>query len=54
MTADLEAVAVGPDVVGVVDHPGSEPQHLLLEGAERGETNHRIGLGGGRGGRDDM
>ncbi len=29
--ADLEPVAVRPDVVGVVDHPGRQPQHLALE-----------------------
>ena len=34
MAADFEAVAVGPDVVGVVDHPRRQPQHLALELAE--------------------
>ena len=29
--ADLEPVAVWPQVVGVVDHPGRQPQHLALE-----------------------
>ena len=37
MAADLEPVAVGPQMVGVVDHPGRQPQHLALERAEAGE-----------------
>ena len=48
MAADLEPVAVRPDMVGVVDHPAGEPQHLLLE---RGQTAAlRIGRGFGRAG----
>src|SRR5215471_18265681 len=31
MPADLEPVPVWPQVVGVVDHPGRQPQHLALE-----------------------
>ena len=37
MAADLEPVAVGPQMVGVVDHPGRQPQHLALERREAGE-----------------
>ncbi len=35
MPADLEAVAILAQVVGIVDHPGREPQHLLFEGAQQ-------------------
>ena len=31
MAADLEPVFVGPDMVGVVDHPRRQPQHFLLQ-----------------------
>ncbi len=34
MAADLEPVPARPDVVGVVDHPAGEPEHLLLERCE--------------------
>jgi hypothetical protein len=34
MTANLEPVAVLPQVIGVVDHPCGEPEHLALEVAE--------------------
>ena len=34
MTAHLQAVAAFADVVGVVDHPAREPQHLVLERGE--------------------
>jgi len=37
MTADLEAVAARAQMVGVVDHPGGEPQHLLFQRFETGE-----------------
>ena len=36
--ADLHAIAIGPHEVGMVDHPGAEPQHLLFEGAQRIQT----------------
>ena len=35
VAADLEPVAVGPEVIGVVDGPGAQPQHLALELAEQ-------------------
>ena len=38
MAADLEAVALRAHVVGVMDHPRREPQHLALQGAQRGES----------------
>lgn len=31
MATDLETVVTGSDMVGVVDHPGGEPQHLPLQ-----------------------
>ncbi len=34
MPADLHAVAIGPHEVGMMDHPGAEPQHLLLQRTE--------------------
>src|SRR5262245_1532202 len=37
MAADLQAVAILAQMIGVVDHPGGEPQHLLLEGVQEGE-----------------
>ena len=36
--ADLHAIAIGPHEVGVMDHPGAEPQHLLLQRTERCHT----------------
>src|SRR5262249_11285349 len=51
----LEPVAVGAEVVGVVDHPGGEPQHLALErlqdlqtvgASESGRAAARDGHGG--------
>ena len=38
MAADLQAVGIWPQMVGVVDHPGREPQHLALELAEELEV----------------
>ena len=38
MTADLQAVAFRPQVVGVMDHPHRQPQHLLFEGGQTGEA----------------
>lgn len=35
MAADLEAIMVGPDVIGVVDHPCRQPQRLALDGVEK-------------------
>jgi hypothetical protein len=32
MTANLDAVDLGPDVVGMVDHPVRQPQQALLDG----------------------
>lgn len=34
MAADLEAVGIGANVVGVVDGPGREPQHLARQRRE--------------------
>jgi hypothetical protein len=34
MPADLEAVALRTQVVGVVDHPDREPEDLLLESGQ--------------------
>ena len=46
MAADLDAVPVRPDVVGVVDRPAGEPQHLALEGGKAATL--RVGGGFGR------
>ena len=42
VTADLQAVAAGPQMVRVMDHPGAEPQHFALDG---GEAPGGLGLG---------
>ena len=34
MAADLQPVLLGAQMIGVVDHPGGEPEHLALEGGE--------------------
>jgi len=34
MPADLQAVALGPQVIRVVDRPAREPEHLALELAQ--------------------
>ena len=41
VAADLEPVAARPQMVGVVDHPGGEPQHLLFERLERRQLCRR-------------
>ena len=38
VAADLQPVAVGPQVVGVVNGPGAQPQHLALQLAEQPQT----------------
>ena len=48
MPADLEPVPARADVVGVMDRPAREPQHLLLERAQilvRAVAARRLGLG---------
>ena len=45
MPADLQPVAIGPQMVGVMDRPGAEPQHLALELAQQAQP-----LDGGEGG----
>ena len=45
VAADLQAVAIGTDVVGVMDRPGAEPQHLAFQFTEEAKT-----LDGGEGG----
>ena len=44
MPADLEAVGVLAQMIGVVDHPGREPQHLLLERLQQREPIFRRAL----------
>ena len=46
MTADFQPVAARPEMVGVVDHPGRKPQHLLFE---RGEKSQLVGAAPFRG-----
>jgi hypothetical protein len=41
VAADLEAVGIVAQVVGVVDHPAGEPQHLALELAENAQLVRR-------------
>ena len=41
MTADLEPVPARPDVIGVVDHQGREPQDLAFECHQAGELVRR-------------
>src|SRR5215470_2860590 len=40
MAADLQTVVVVAQVVGVVDGPARQPEHLLLELAQEGELVH--------------
>ena len=37
MSADLQPVTFGADVVGVVDHPACQPEHPLLERVQTAE-----------------
>ena len=46
MPAHLQPVAVGAEVVGVVDHPGREPQQLAFQLVQQREPR-RIRPGGG-------
>ena len=46
MAADLQPVAVRPQVIGVVDHPGREPQRAALESLQGGDG---VGSLAGRG-----
>ena len=39
MPAHLQAVARGPDMVGVVDHPDRQPEHLALERPQAVESS---------------
>src|SRR5262245_26056645 len=39
MPSDFEAVRLGTQMIGVVNHPRREPQHLALEGLKRLETS---------------
>ena len=41
MTADLDAVAGLPVVVGCVDDPGRQPQHPLLDLVQDGQVGAR-------------
>src|SRR4030095_12354091 len=45
----LQAVAVGPEMVGVMDGPGAQPQHFSLELAEQPQPLHRSERGHGHG-----
>ena len=37
MAADLEPVPAWPEMVGLVDHPGREPQRLFFERHQQGQ-----------------
>ena len=43
VAAHLEPVPAGPDVVGVVDQPGGEPQHALVQLLQHGQRVGRDG-----------
>ena len=43
VAAHLQPVAVGPDMVGVVDHPGRQPQQLALDLPQQREPARRLG-----------
>ena len=38
MAADLQAVAIGADVIGVMDGPRRQPQHLALQLGQDGRS----------------
>ena len=52
MAADLQPIPIGADVVGMMDHPGREPEQLALHGVQqlqvlRGILGARVfGIGG--------
>jgi hypothetical protein len=46
VAAHLQPIAIGADVVGMVDHPGREPEQLFLERMQHGDM---IGRDGGDG-----
>ena len=41
MPADLDPVYLGPDVIGVMDHPVRQPQQALFNGFQMGKIRHR-------------
>src|SRR5262249_32675477 len=43
VAADLQAVALGADVVGLVDHPGGQPEDLMFEGMKYGAIERKFG-----------
>ena len=47
MAANFHAVAVRPDEVRVMDHPGAQPQHLAFQRAQhhQAERFRRAGVG---------
>jgi hypothetical protein len=38
MATDFQPIVAGPDVVGMVDHPGRQPEHALFQRGKTGET----------------
>jgi hypothetical protein len=38
MAADLQAVDIGPDVIGVMDRPGGQPKHFARQCRKHLET----------------
>ena len=44
VTADLQAVTIGPFMVGMVHHPGGEPQQLALDLPQGFEAGNAIAL----------
>lgn len=56
MAADLQAVIIVAQVIGVMDGPACQPEHLALEGGERrelfsgyfGRLLHRLIMSPGR------
>ena len=41
VSADLQAVASGPQMIGIVNHPGREPEDLLFDFAQHVQALRR-------------
>jgi hypothetical protein len=43
MAADLQPIPLGSQMIGIVDHPGGQPERLAFEGSEE----RQAGIGHG-------
>ncbi|MGH7717083.1 MAG: hypothetical protein ACREML_13940, partial [Vulcanimicrobiaceae bacterium] len=43
MAADLQAIAIGPQMIRIVNHPRAEPQHLAFQGTQQRQPIDRRG-----------